>query len=142
MINKLQRPGFPATSGSNVDKATSDLVVEMMNAGTKLHITHLLVTGVGSYAAHKALNDIYDALPDHADTIAEAYQGASEKLLAYGEVSLPTIRTKDEAVSYLRSLYGKVNNLQSMMPYSEIVNELDNVKSSINSAKYKLIFLQ
>ena len=90
----------------------------------------------------QALNDIYDALPDHADTIAEAYQGASEKLLTYGEVSLPTIRTKDEAVSYLRSLYGKINNLQSMMPYSEIVNELDNVKSSINSAKYKLIFLQ
>jgi len=142
MINKLQRPGFSNSSASNVDKATSDLVVEMMNAGTKLHITHLLVTGVGSYAAHKALNEIYDALPDHADTIAEAYQGASEKLLSYGEVSLPTIKTKDEAVAYLRSLYGKVNNLQSMMPYSEIVNELDNVKSSINSAKYKLIFLQ
>lgn len=142
MINKLQRPGFSNSSASNVDKATSDLVVEMMNAGTKLHIAHLLVTGVGSYAAHKALNEIYDALPDHADTIAEAYQGASEKLLSYGEVSLPTIKTKDEAVAYLRSLYGKVNNLQSMMPYSEIVNELDNVKSSINSAKYKLIFLQ
>lgn len=142
MINKLQRPGFSNSSASNVDKATSDLVVEMMNAGTKLHIAHLLVTGAGSYAAHKALNEIYDALPDHADTIAEAYQGASEKLLSYGEVSLPTIKTKDEAVAYLRSLYGKVNNLQSMMPYSEIVNELDNVKSSINSAKYKLIFLQ
>lgn len=142
MINKLQRPGFPSGSANSVDKATSDLVVEMMNAGTKLHITHLLVTGVGSYAAHKALNDIYDALPDHADTIAEAYQGASEKLLSYGEVSLPTIKTKDEAVAYLRSLYSKINNLQSMMPYSEIINELDNVKSSINSAKYKLIFLQ
>jgi len=142
MINKLQRPGFPSGSANSVDKATSDLVVEMMNAGTKLHITHLLVTGVGSYAAHKALNDIYDALPDHADTIAEAYQGASEKLLSYGEVALPTIKTKDEAVAYLRSLYAKINNLQSMMPYSEITNELDNVKSSINSAKYKLIFLQ
>jgi hypothetical protein len=48
MINKLQRPGFPSGSANSVDKATSDLVVEMMNAGTKLHITHLLVTGVGS----------------------------------------------------------------------------------------------
>ena len=142
MINKLQRPGFPSGSANSVDKATSDLVVEMMNAGTKLHITHLLVTGVGSDAAHRALNNIYDALPDHADAIAEAYQGASEKLLSYGEVSLPTIKTKDEAVAYLRSLYSKINNLQSMMPYSEITNELDNVKSSINSVKYKLIFLQ
>jgi DNA-binding ferritin-like protein len=140
MIQKLQRPSNG--SENNLDKATSDLVVEMMNAGTKLHIAHLLVTGVGSFAAHNALNAIYDALPDHADTIAEAYQGASERLLSYGDVNLPTIKTKDEAVSYLRSLYSKVNNLQAIMPYSEIINELDNVKSSINSAKYKLIFLQ
>jgi hypothetical protein len=140
MIQKLQRPSNG--SENNLDKATSDLVVEMMNAGTKLHIAHLLVTGVGSFAAHTALNVIYDALPEHADIIAEAYQGASEKLLSYGDVSLPTIKTKDEAVSYLRSLYNKVNNLQAIMPYSEIINELDNVKSSINSAKYKLIFLQ
>lgn len=141
-MNKLQRPGFPGGSANNVDKSTSELVVELMHAGTKLHIAHLLVTGVGSYAAHKALNEIYDALPGHADTIAEAYQGAAEKLLAYGEVSLPTIKTKDEAVVYLRSLYTKINNLQKIMPYSEIVNDLDTIKSSINSAKYKLIFLQ
>ena len=56
MIQKLQRPGFPSSSNNNVDKATAELVVEMMHAGTKLHIAHLLVTGVGSYAAHKALN--------------------------------------------------------------------------------------
>ena len=46
-MNKLQRPGsMPMVS--NIDKATADLVVEMMHAGTKLHIAHLLVTGVGS----------------------------------------------------------------------------------------------
>ena len=142
MIQKLQRPGFPSSSNNNVDKATAELVVEMMHAGTKLHIAHLLVTGVGSYAAHKALNEIYDALPEHADTIAETYQGAAEKLLNYPEMTLPTIKTADEAVTYLRSLYNKINSLQSIMPYSEIVNELDNIKSDINSAKYKLIFLQ
>ena len=142
MIQKLQRPGFPSSSNNNVDKATAELVVEMMHAGTKLHIAHLLVTGVGSYAAHKALNEIYDALPGHADTIAETYQGAAEKLLNYPEMTLPTIKTADEAVTYLRSLYNKINSLQSIMPYSEIINELDNIKSDINSAKYKLIFLQ
>ena len=138
----LFRSGFPSSSNNNVDKATAELVVEMMHAGTKLHIAHLLVTGVGSYAAHKALNEIYDALPGHADTIAETYQGAAEKLLNYPEMTLPTIKTADEAVTYLRSLYNKINSLQSIMPYSEIVNELDNIKSDINSAKYKLIFLQ
>lgn len=141
-MNKLQRPGsMPMTS--NIDKATADLVVEMMHAGTKLHIAHLLVTGVGSYAAHKALNEIYDALPGHADTLAEGYQGATEKLLNYNStVELPQIKTAQEAVSYLRSLYNKISNLQKIMPYSEIVNDLDTIKSDINSVKYKLIFLQ
>jgi DNA-binding ferritin-like protein len=128
---------------SNIDKATADLVVEMMHAGTKLHIAHLLVTGVGSYAAHKALNEIYDALPGHADTLAEGYQGAAEKLLNYNSsIELPQIKTADEAVSYLRSLYNKISNLQKIMPYSEIVNDLDTIKADINSVKYKLIFLQ
>lgn len=141
-MNKLQRPGsMPMVS--NIDKATADLVVEMMHAGTKLHIAHLLVTGVGSYAAHKALNEIYDALPGHADTLAEGYQGAAEKLLNYNSsIELPQIKTADEAVSYLRSLYNKISNLQKIMPYSEIVNDLDAIKSDINSVKYKLIFLQ
>jgi DNA-binding ferritin-like protein len=114
-----------------------------MHAGTKLHIAHLLVTGVGSYAAHKALNEIYDALPGHADTLAEGYQGAAEKLLNYNSsIELPQIKTADEAVSYLRSLYNKISNLQKIMPYSEIVNDLDTIKADINSVKYKLIFLQ
>ena len=39
------------------------------------HREHLRVTGVGSYAAHKALNEFYDEIVDNADSIAEAYQG-------------------------------------------------------------------
>ena len=38
-------------------------------------------------------------------------------------------------------MYEEVSELQSEMPYSEIVNNLDLVKDSINKAKYKLIFL-
>ena len=49
--------------------------------------------------------------------------------------------TVADGVAYLRDLYNTVNKLQGMMPYSEIVNNLDLVKDSINSTKYKLIFL-
>jgi DNA-binding ferritin-like protein len=37
------------------------LAVELMDAATKFHVLHLTVTGAGSYAAHKALNNLYDA---------------------------------------------------------------------------------
>jgi len=42
----------------------------------------------------------------------------------------------------MRELYAIVNKLQGMMPYSEIVNNLDLVKDALNSTKYKLLFLK
>jgi DNA-binding ferritin-like protein len=118
-------------------------VSELMNARTSFHKLHLRVTGEGSFASHKALNELYDALPDHADTLAEGYQGAHEMILEYGEENAPRILNDvTDALSYLRELTSMVNELQSKMPYSEIVNDLDNVKSTINSIKYKLLFLK
>ena len=39
------------------------------------HHIHLGITGVGSYAAHKALNDIYDMFPDWVDDLVEGASG-------------------------------------------------------------------
>ena len=131
-----------APAGGSVDTMTAACVSELMNAGTSFHKLHLKVTGVGSFAAHKALNDLYDALVDHADNLAEGYQGAAEKLLTYSESSPKTLNSVDEGLNYIREIINMVTGLQSKMPYSEIVNELDTVKSSLNSAKYKLKFLK
>lgn len=131
-----------APASSSVETMTAACVSELMNAATTFHKLHLRVTGIGSYAAHKALNDLYDALPGHADDLAEGFQGASEKLLEYQDVAPRKVSSVDEGVAYLRELHNMVTNLQGKMPYSEIVNELDTVKSTIDSAKYKLIFLK
>lgn len=136
------KAGYSAPSGGSLDSMVSACVSELMNAATSFHKLHLKVKGTGSYAAHKALNEIYDALPDHADTIAEHFQGASESLLEYKEVAPKVLNSVEEAVSYLRDMSEMVTGLQAKMPYSELVNELDNIKSSINSTKYKLLFLK
>jgi hypothetical protein len=128
--------------GSSLDNMVSSCATELMNARTSIHKLHLKVTGEGSYAAHKALNELYDALPDHADTLVEGYQGAAEKILSYKEVAPRTLDTVADGVNYLRDIYAMVNKLQGMLPYSEIVNNLDLVKDSINSTKYKLLFLK
>ena len=52
---------------------------ELMEAAVTFHKLHLKVKDLGSYAAHKALNDLYEALPGHADDLAEGFQGAAEK---------------------------------------------------------------
>jgi len=131
-----------APAGGSLDTMTAACVSELMNAATSFHKLHLKVTGVGSFAAHKALNDLYDALVDHADNLAEGYQGAAETLLKYNETPNKTLNTVEDGLDYIRMLIDMVNGLQSKMPYSEIVNELDTVKSSLNSAKYKLKFLK
>jgi hypothetical protein len=131
-----------APAGGSIDTMTAACVSELMNASTSFHKLHLKVTGVGSFAAHKALNDLYDALVDHADNLAEGYQGAAEILLKYNEVPNKTLNTVEDGLDYIRMLIDMVTGLQSKMPYSEIVNELDTVKSTLNSAKYKLKFLK
>lgn len=146
----LKRDGSPSgasyaaapSGGGSLDTMVSACVSELMNAATSFHKLHLKVTGAGSFAAHKALNELYDALPDHADTIAEDFQGASEKLLSYKDVAPRSLDSVADALSYLREMKEMVTSLQAKMPYSELVNELDNIKSTINGIKYKLLFLK
>jgi hypothetical protein len=133
---------YSAPSGGSVDSMVAACVSELMNAATSIHKLHLKVTGEGSFAAHKALNKLYDALPGHADTLVEGYQGAAEKILSYSEVAPRTLDTVADGVNYLRDIYAMINKLQGKLPYSEIVNNLDLVKDSINSTKYKLLFLK
>ena len=124
-----------------VDAMTADTIIEIMNARTSFHKLHLQVTGPGSYAQHIALNEVYDALPDLADTIAEGYQGACEVILSYPEKAPVTLTGVEGAIEYLREISHKIHELQEVMPHSEVVNNLDLIKDAINSAKYKLLFL-
>ena len=81
-------------------------------------------------------------MPGHADDLAEGYQGAAEKLLTYSESAPRTLTSVEDGLDYIREITDMVNSLQAKMPYSELVNDLDTVKSTLNSAKYKLKFLK
>lgn len=131
-----------APAAGSLETMTAACVSELMNAATSIHKLHLKVKGTGSYAAHKALNELYDALPGHADDLAEGFQGAAEKLLDYKEVAPRVLDSVEDALAYIREMINMVSGLQAKMPYSEIVNELDTVKSTLNSTKYKLLFLK
>lgn len=146
----LKRPTAQMTAPQYAQKPTTSscteqtiaVICELMNAAVSFHKLHLKVTGVGSYASHKALNDLYDALPEHADAIAEGYQGAAEVILNYTDCCPRTLNTVDEAIGYIREMYDMICALQCIMCFSEISNDLDTVKSTLNSAKYKLLFLK
>jgi hypothetical protein len=139
---KPQPTSDAGVGGSSLDNMVAACAMELMNARNSFHKLHLKVTGEGSYAAHIAIGDFYDGLPGHADTLVEGYQGVSEKILVCKDVACRTLDTVADGVAYLRDIYAMINKLQGMLPYSEIVNNLDLVKDSINSTKYKLLFLK
>jgi hypothetical protein len=134
----MSRGGGSETCGLCIQ--TAALAQDMLNAVTSLHRLHLKVTGLGSYAAHKALD--YEAFGEHADDLVEEYQGAEEKLLDLPNTAPSELTSVEEGLEFLRKMKDKITTLQSVMPHSEIVNLLDNAKSTINEIKYKLIFLK
>ena len=142
VLKRTLKTEYSAPSENSIGGLTGSCVNELMNARTSFHKLHLKIKGAGSYAGHKALNELYDALPEHADNLAEGYQGAAETLLEIPDSTPKKLSTVEDGLSYIRDIVAMVTTLQGKMPYSEIVNELDTVKSTLNSAKYKLIFLK
>jgi DNA-binding ferritin-like protein len=128
--------------GTKSPKTVDSLMSDLLESVTVVHKAHLKITGEGSYAAHKAMGEFYDGIGDLADSLIEGYQGLTESLLDLGPGESPSFKTAKECVSYLNSIYKKVDAVQAVCTYSEINNDLDNVKSLINSTKYKLIFLK
>lgn len=118
-----------------------ELVTELLDAASKIHILHLRVKGQSSYAQHKALNELYDALPGLADGIAESWQGATGEIPKYKFQSAPDLASVADCLKYIDELRKKVTKVQSSIDYSEIINDLDVVKTQLNSAFYKLKFL-
>ena len=136
MMQKLQRPG---PMGPCME--TAAMLAHAQALTTSMHQLHLKITGPGSYSAHKALNEFYDGMPDLVDAVAEQYQGAREKLLDLPVVPAYKCGSVQEAISHMKDLYTEVADLQKIMPFSEVTNQLDEVKSLISATKYKLMFL-
>jgi len=120
---------------------TAAMIAHAQSMTVSLHQLHLKITGPGSFAVHKALGEFYEGMPGLVDSVAEQYQGAREKLLEYPAVPAYKCGTVQEALAHVKELYNEIVELQKIMPFSEIVNQLDEMKSLIASTKYKLMFL-
>ena len=89
---------------SGMDKTVdvAKFIGVLMMSRTYAHLAHLKT---GSYAAHKALNDLYDGLIDKLDSFAEAAQGEFGKLdIPYINI-MGSVDTPSKAiVSHLKTL--------------------------------------
>jgi len=116
----------------------SKFIGRLFEARDVAHKEHFKVTGTGSYAAHKALNEFYDGILDLADGFVESYQGK------YGIVNfdIKSVNIVDfmeyivELVKYIeasKEIFNKDGYLQ---------NQVDEMVSLCYSTIYKLKFLK
>jgi DNA-binding ferritin-like protein len=136
-LKGTQAVATPGIKRKSTDMST--LIAELMHAATKTHMAHLKTK---SYAAHMALGEFYETLPGMIDTVAEQWQGLTGSLLSYPALTVTPINTPEEAATYLQELHATVTKVQESITHSEIVNELDVIKSCIDKTVYKLKFLK
>ena len=117
------------------------LIGTLMQSRNQAHIYHLQVQGVGSYAAHKALNNYYDEIVDKIDGLAEGIQGRYGIITGYRMAD--TIREDNNARMYFDGLSKFVEGIRKQIPQdSYIQNQVDEIVDLIESTKYQLKFLQ
>ena len=107
------------------------------------HRSHLKASGKGSYAAHMALNDFYTAIVDHADAIAEAWQGKYGKLL-----DIPYLTANNVGAPIAGVLRSHMDKLVLARYTAEpkdsaaIQNLIDGAVNEYQKVLYKLKFLE
>ena len=105
------------------------------------HREHLITD---SFAQHMALGSFYGDVVDLADSLAEAYQGRSEKRLA----SIPYYSNPMEGkppVQILKKILAQIQEVRKDCCPSEdstIQNIIDEVEALFLSTIYKLTFLK
>ena len=101
----------------------------------EIHLNHLRVSGVGSYATHKALNEFYDGLLDLIDSLIESYQGK------YGiiDIEIPS-SSKSDSIKCLEELVKLTDNglVYNMFTETWIQNQIDEISTLTYQTLYKL----
>lgn len=106
------------------------LVAELLESVTIIHKFHLVSK---SYSEHIALGEFYDEIGDLADTIFETSSWRNNS------IEIPMANINDSTpVNYLEKLANFVEQTRLVTTYSDLQNQMDEVKTLIFQTLYKL----
>lgn len=117
-------------------REAGEFVLTLMHASTNAHILHLRTR---SRSDHEALNEFYKELPEKVDKLAEAIQGAEQKLLDFPMDYYSPADTPLEELVQLKEYVDEER--KEISQRSEIQNLVDEIAELIDSTIYKLAFL-
>lgn len=120
--------------------AMGEFAGHMLCTAVAAHFMHWSTT---SFAAHKALGEYYEAIPDLVDTVVEAYQGCYGLVGRFqARMDNPRGKGQEALVSYFEDQKDYVEKTRKRLPdRSELQNEIDAIAALIDSTLYKLRFL-
>jgi hypothetical protein len=116
----------PSTSRNTIPQ----LIAELLESVTVIHKFHLKSK---SYSEHKALQKYYETVGDLADTLFETSAWENNSI----DIPEPTINDSTP-VNYLIKLATFVEQVRLTTTYSDLQNQIDEVKTLIFSTLYKL----
>lgn len=117
-------------------------VAHLFLARELAHRAHLRTTGPGSFAAHDALGDFYDAVVGMADSFAEACQGEYRQLL---DIPLLDNEYEGDITDVLEQIKAWIqDNQDQIVPREQraLQNIIDDTVKLFQSTIFKLHFLE
>jgi hypothetical protein len=135
MVTFSIKNGMAVKGEDNGDETLVELVMDLLHSATVAHIMHWQTE---SYAAHVALGEYYDEIPDLVDAVVEAYQGKNNVILAKFPVSMESYEDMQPLV-YMEYLNQELTEGRSLFGDDpEILNLVDAIAGLIDSTIYKL----
>ena len=119
------KPSIPSNKNS-----VPQLVAELLESVTIIHKFHLRSK---SYSEHKALQGFYESIGDNADTLFETSSWRNNSI----EIPTPTLNDIDP-INYLEKLVNFVELVRLNTTFSDLQNQMDEVKTLIYGTLYKL----
>ena len=114
-------------------------ISQLFTAYVQTHTFHLQVKGKDSFAIHMALNELYKAIPGFIDEIVESYQGKYDIITDYKVNNIFNFIDKLQIITYLKNLHLFIDdNRENLFQDSDILNIIDEIKTTIKQTLYKL----
>ena len=114
-----------------------DIIEFSMNVLNQVRVFHWMTT---SYAQHKALGELYDALSESIDSFVETYMGNKDRQQAAPIFQIQTAAHSDltQVRPFLRQAYNDLKQFRTRIKVTELQNIIDELSSDINQAIYLL----
>lgn len=135
MVTFSIKNGMAVKGEDNGDETLVELVMDLLHSATVTHIMHWQTE---SYAAHIALGEFYEAIPDLVDAVVEAYQGKNNVIFAKFPIEMGFYEDM-QPLAYMEYLNQELTEGRALFGEdAEIQNLVDAIADLIDTTIYKL----